>query len=78
MLKACAVFVVCISAFPGFVIAITVTVKSAHIVAGGCLICGRSTGVTLPANAVCAAVVLVVVTETVLEVTSNVLAGVAG
>jgi len=74
---ACAVSVVRSSTFRCFVIAITITVQSTLTVAtvSGVSISMR---ITLPVNAVCAAVVLVVVAETVLVVTSNVVASVAG
>ena len=76
-MKTCAVSVVGISTFRCFVIAITITVQSTLTVA---IVSGVSISmrITLPVNAVCAAVVLVVVAETVLVVTSNVVASVAG
>ena len=76
--KACAVSVVRIPAFRGFVIAITIMEKSTHAIAVASGMCRRSIGIALPLNVVCAAVVLGVVAETVLVVTSNVVASVAG
>ena len=74
--KARAVSVVRVSAFRRFVITVTVTVQPVHVIASARRKHGEPTGIALPVNAIRGTVVLVVVvTETFLVVTFNVLAG---